>query len=206
MPQDLLSLVAARRGHFQLESGHHASLWLDLETLFVQAVRLRPFVAALAADLQEYEIAGVCGPLLGGAFLAQMLASSLGVEFFFTERTMPSGPGGLYRWQYHLPSALRDQVSGKRIAIVDDAISAGSAVRGTYNEARAYGAQPVIVGALLLLGSAAGQFFGPEGVPVKAVVQMDFDLWAPAECPLCAAQAPLEDPAMLALSQPAQRS
>lgn len=203
MTQDFLSLVPARRGHFQLESGHHAALWLDLDALFVQPARLRPFVAKLAAGLEKYEVAGVCGPLLGGAFLAQMLASSLDVEFFFTERITPSEPGGLYRAQYRLPPALCNRVAGSCIAIVDDVISAGSAVRGTYTEVRTCGARPVVVGALLQLGSAAGRFFDPEGVSVESVVKMDFDLWVPAECPLCAAQTPLEDPADLVLSQPA---
>ncbi len=206
MTQDFLSLVAARRGHFQLESGHHAALWLDLDALFVQPARLRPFVAELAAGLERYEVTGVCGPLLGGAFLAQVLASSLDVEFFFTERIMPSESGGLYRAQYRLPPTLCDLVSGNPIAIVDDVISAGSAVRGTYTELRACGARPVVVGALLQLGSAARRFFDPEGVPLESVVKMDFDLWMPAECPLCAAHAPLEDPAALGLSQPARQT
>jgi orotate phosphoribosyltransferase len=204
MTQAFLSLVAARRGHFQLESGHHAALWLDLDALFVQPARLRPFVAKLAAGLERYQVAGVCGPLLGGAFLAQILASRLDVEFFFTERISPSEPGGLYRAQYRLPPALCDRVSGSRVAIVDDVISAGSAVRGTYTELRTYGARPVVVGALLQLGSAAKRFFDPEDVPVESVVKMDFDLYVPAECPLCAAHAPLEDPAGLVLSQAAR--
>jgi hypothetical protein len=32
MQPELLSLVAARNGYFRLESGHHGTLWLDLET------------------------------------------------------------------------------------------------------------------------------------------------------------------------------
>jgi orotate phosphoribosyltransferase len=201
MKQELLSLVAARRGHFELESGYHAPLWLDLNALFLQPARLRPFVAELAASLQGYDLAGVCGPLLGGAFLAQTLASSLGVEFFFTERTTPSEPGGLYRVQYGLPPALRDRALGKRIAIVDDVISAGSAVRGSYAELQTCGAQPVVVGALLLLGSVAQRYFDAERVPLKAAVQMDFDLWVLADCPLCAAQVSLEDPTALVASR-----
>ena len=206
MTQEFLSLVAARRGHFQLESGYHAALWLDLDPLFLQPARLRPFVAELAAGLQGYDLAGVCGPLLGGAFLAQTLASSLGVEFFFTERTTPSEPGGLYRVQYGLPPALRDRALGKRIAIVDDVISAGSAVRGSYTELQAWGAQPVVVGALLLLGSVAQRYFEAERVPLKAAVQMDFDAWVPADCPLCAEQVILEDPTALVANRTAEAS
>ncbi|HEY7636222.1 MAG TPA: phosphoribosyltransferase family protein [Gemmatimonadales bacterium] len=200
---DLLDLVAARRGHFRLESGHHAELWLELDTLFVQPVKLRPLVAQLAASLRDQDIAGVCGPLVGGAFLAQELAGSLNLDFFFTQRVIPSESGELYRAHYGLPATLQNRVSGRRIAIVDDVISAGSAVRGSYAALQACGAHPVVVGALLLLGSAAERHFQSEGLPLNVVSRMDFDLWVPAECPLCAAGIPLEDPSA-ASSAPAR--
>src|SRR5215218_407097 len=90
-----LALVSGRRGHFRLESGHHGGLWLDLDPLFADPGRVDPFVAALADALRPYEVAAVCGPLLGGAFLAQLVARALGAEFCFTERVMPpAGEGG----------------------------------------------------------------------------------------------------------------
>ena len=85
---DLLSLTSPRRDHFRLESGHHASLWLDLEGLFVQPASVRPFVTRLA----------------------QLLASALKAEFFYTERVLPGEGEGLYQAQCHLPHAARSQV------------------------------------------------------------------------------------------------
>jgi orotate phosphoribosyltransferase len=35
-------LLAARQGHFKLESGHHGDLWLDLDQLLGQPARLQP--------------------------------------------------------------------------------------------------------------------------------------------------------------------
>ena len=93
---DPFSLASPRYGHFRLESGHHSNLWLDLEGLFDQPARVRPFVTHLARALRPHKIAGVCGPLVGGAFLAQMLASALNAEFFFTARVMPGEGDGLY--------------------------------------------------------------------------------------------------------------
>jgi orotate phosphoribosyltransferase len=190
---DLLNLVAAKEGHFHLESGHHSKLWLDLDALFLQPARVLPLVNVLAQALRRHEVAGVCGPLVGGAFLAQTLASALAVEFFFTERVMPAERDGLYRAEYRLPRGLRGRVRGKRLAIVDDVISAGSAVRGTYKELREHGAKPVVAGALLLLGSAALSFFAQEGLPVESATQLPYEMWIPSECPLCASGVPLED-------------
>jgi len=193
MAEDLLSLVPARQGHFRLESGHHSDLWLDLDALFVQPTRVRPLVDSLAQALRGHEFAGVCGPLVGGAFLAEMLASALTVEFFFTERVMPAERDGLYRAEYRLPRSLHDRVRRKRLAIVDDVISAGSAVRGTYAELQAHGAQPTVIGALLVMGSAALSFCKESGVPLESVARLNREVWIPAECSLCASQVPLED-------------
>jgi orotate phosphoribosyltransferase len=135
----------------------------------------------------------VCGPLLGGAFLAQRVADALGAAFCFTERVLPADASGLYAARYRLPHALAARVRGRRIALVDDVMSAGSALRGTYAELRAHGARPVAAGALLVLGSAGSSFFASEGIPVEAAARDEYELWTPAECPLCATGVPVED-------------
>jgi orotate phosphoribosyltransferase len=186
-------IVAARRGHFRLESGHHGGLWLDLDSLFADSRRIEPFVEALAGALQPYKVSWVCGPLLGGAFLAQLVARRLAAEFCFTERVLPAESRGLYPARYRLPPAFVARVRGQRVALVDDVMSAGSALRGTHAELEAHGATPVVVGALLVLGETGAAFFAERGVPLEAVARDDYDLWLPAECPLCAAGMALED-------------
>ncbi len=189
-----LELVSGRQGHFQLESGHHGALWLDLDGLFAEPHRIEPLIARLSAALRAHDVAGVCGPLVGGAFLAQSVATALGAEFSFTECVAAAGPEGMYRARYRLPPAFTPRVQGQRMAIVDDVMSAGSAARGTYAELLARGAQPVVVGALLVLGSAGTAFFADQGVAVEAVARRPYQLWQPAECPLCASGVPLENP------------
>ena len=188
-----LDLVAGRRGHFRLESGHHSRMWLDLDALFASPTEIEPFVAALANALRPYNAAVVCGPLLGGAFLAQLVAHALGAQFCFTERTPPSLDAGLFGVRYRLPEAFAELVRGRRIAMVDDVMSAGSALRGTYGELTALGALPVVAAALLVLGTTGADFFAMHDVAVEAVAREEFDLWAPTECPLCAAGIPIED-------------
>jgi orotate phosphoribosyltransferase len=187
-----LGMATARPGHFQLESGHHGELWLDLDSLFAEPRRVAPLVALLADALRSYEVAVVCGPLLGGAFLAQAAAAALEVEFAFTERVIPAAPAGLYPVRYRLPPAFAPRVRGRRIAIVDDVMSAGSAACGTYSELRIHGAVPAVAGALLVLGSAGADFFLQNGVAVEAVARKPYRLWLPAACPLCASGVPLE--------------
>jgi orotate phosphoribosyltransferase len=191
---DILDLVQRRRGHFRLESGHHGGVWFDLDPLFASPRRIAPFVAALAAALRPHDASVICGPLLGGAFLAQLVARELQLDFCFTQRVLPRDAGGLYRARYVLPPSLVPHVRGRRVAMVDDVMSAGSALRGTGAELEAHGAVPAVAGALLVLGSTGADFFAGRGIPIEAATRESYELWTPAACPLCAAGAPLEDP------------
>ena len=100
---------------------------------------------------------------------------------------------GLYKASYRLPPAFADRLAGKRVAMVDDVMSAGSALRGTYAELQAHEAVAVVAGALLVLGSTGAGFFAQRGVAVEAVARDEYELWTPAECPLCLRRLPLED-------------
>jgi orotate phosphoribosyltransferase len=190
--QEFLEIVSGRKGHFQLESGHHGELWLDLDALFAQPRRVAPLVARLTDALRPHDVAVVCGPLVGGAFLAQAAAAALDAEFAFTERELPAVADGLYPARYRLPPAYAERVRSRRIAIVDDVMSAGSAARGTYAELQAHQGVPAVVGALLVLGSTGADFFAQQNVPVEAVARQPYPMWLPAACPLCDSGVPLE--------------
>jgi len=72
LQKELISLLAARKGHFLLESGHHGDLWLDLELLCLRPKQIEPFVEDLARQLQPHTVDAVCGPFNEGAFVALM--------------------------------------------------------------------------------------------------------------------------------------
>ena len=193
LQQELVNLLTARTGHFRLESGHHGNLWLDLDPLFLRPNHLQRFVVELAGRLARYNIGAVCGPLTGGAFLAQAIASVLDVEFYYTERCVSPPRDALYPVKYRIPNGLVKMVHEKNVAIVDDVINAGSAVRGSLAELRACGANPVVIGALLVLGSLASRFFADQNIPLEYIAHLPNEVWAPSDCPLCASQIPLQD-------------
>ena len=190
---ELLSCLAARRGHFLLESGHHGELWLDVELLCVDPGRLRPLCSELAGRLRQFEAKVICGPLIEGAFIGLMVAMELGVAFCYSERYARPSPDGLFRAGYRLPGSLRRTVEGERVAIVNDVINAGSAVRGTLEELDSCHARVVAIGTLLTLGSAAQDFANTRNVALESLATLANRLWAPSECPLCMAGVPLED-------------
>lgn len=192
MADHLLSLVRGRHGHFKLESGHHGDLWFDLETLCLNSREIRTFAQRLAAQLQKYQVDVVCGPLVEGAFVALLVSLELGCQFTYAQRLDDTTRDGLFPVQYRLPKSLQPFVSGKRVAIVNDVISAGSAVRGTFFDLSEIGAEVVVIGALLALGESITEFAAKHGVALKLLERMPHNLWQPAECPLCAAGIALE--------------
>ena len=194
MTEDILAVLPARRGHFLLESGYHADTWFSLDELFANPAAVAPLVATLAERLRPHGARAVCGPLLGGAFLAQALATRLGVRFFYTEPLIVPQQTTLFTAQYRLSLASRRAVRGEPIAVVDDAISAGSSVRATIDSLATAGASTVVVGAFLTLGDAALTHFAEQGVPVETLQRRRFELWEPNECPLCREGIILEDP------------
>lgn len=196
-PTSFLELVSGRRGHFRLESGHHSALWFDLDALFADLQKTKPLIEALAERIRPYSVSAVCGPLLGGAFLALQIAQCLNVEFCFTERVIPEKKEGLYRARYLLPPPFRSRLARRNVAMVDDVMSAGSALRGTYEELMLHGAVPVVAGAMLVLGTTGANLFEQAGVAVEAGERESYDLWLPAQCPLCSAGVPIEDVAVV---------
>ena len=191
--EQLVSTLPGRIGHFRLESGHHSDLWLDLELLCLhpEFVRARAVEMArrLAARVPAIDV--ICGPLVEGAYVGLMVALELGSEFCYTERIADIEAAALFSVRYELPAVLRERVKGRRVAIVNDVISAGSAVRGTYAHLTSLGASVVGIGALAVLGSAITMFADEQGIALECLTRFPHNLWTPDECPLCSSAVPL---------------
>lgn len=185
MRSDLARLMHERRGHFEFESGHHGARWLDLESLCRGPGAVRPLADELAARLEPYEPEVICGPLVEGAFVGLMVAERLGLEFVYAVREVDPEATDLFPVRYRLPEALRD-LEGRRVAIVNDVVNAGSAVRATLADLGACSAKVVAIGALLTLGPAAEELARAAGAALETLAAKPNTLWTAEECPLCA--------------------
>jgi orotate phosphoribosyltransferase len=164
-----VSTDLVRKGHFAFESGHHGDTWLDLDLLISQPRRLQALGADLAARLTPFRADVVCGPLDGGAFLAQWVAAALDAAFTYTR-----APG------YTLAAI---PVSGRRVVIVDDAINLGSATLATAEALRAAGGEVVALASALVCqpeGPRVGERLGVPQVYLEDVISR---VWTAEECP-----------------------
>jgi orotate phosphoribosyltransferase len=121
-----------------------------LDALFRRPRALLPYTDALAELMRPYRPEVVCGPLTGGAYVAYAVASALDVDF---------------AWSTPPDYLVTGAVPGRRVAIVDDAINAGSAVASTAASLPAV----VAVGALLTLGAAPATI---AGAPVERLATL----------------------------------
>ncbi len=194
MSSALLDLLSGRRGHFRMESGYHSETWYDLDSLLGRRERLAPFLADLAARLAPHRPDVICGPETGGARLAAAVAPLLGLPAVATERIAPSPTAtpSLFPVRYEIRTADRPHLAGRRIALIDDAISAGSAIRGSHASLVAAGAVPVVVGALFVFGGGAADFATRHGLALEFIAAPDYRLWLPENCPHCARGVPVE--------------
>jgi len=192
MQKQITDLLAMRKGHFLLESGHHGELWLDLELLCWNPIRLKPIVTELTKRISKYNVEMICSPLVEGAFVGLMAALELNLEFVYTERFIPSNGDNLFPAEYRLPEVLHEKIRGKRVAVINDVINAGSAVRGTFSELHAYSANPVCVGTLMMLGDVFVEYAENNKIAIETLAMQPNPIWKPKECPLCVSDVPLE--------------
>lgn len=190
MRPDLAALLLPQRGHFRLASGMHGDLWLDRSRLFFQPSAIAPLAGELASN---FEVDTVCGPLPGGALLAQLVAAELGAKFFYTEQLANS--------KYRMSPTLGRDLEGKTVAMVDDVYDGSMDVQGTIWELEALGAFPRAIGALVVLQAPRRRGepcmwtrdMWNIGLSPSRLAVVDESVWTPEDCPRCAFGVPLED-------------
>ena len=122
----------------------------------------------------------VLSPALGGIVIGHEVARALGVRAIFAERQ----DGALtLRRGFQLGR-------GDRVLVVEDVVTTGGSTRETIEVARAAGASVVAAAASSIDRSGAIDL----GVPFAALATLTVPAYEPADCPLCAAGAPVMKP------------
>jgi orotate phosphoribosyltransferase len=179
-------LLRERKGHFVYESGHHGDAWLELDLLFWEPDALRPLAQRLAERLGAHAPEAVCGPLNEGAFLALLIALEMGLPFGYAARQ--ERPEGVI---YRIPASQAAGFRGRRVAIVDDVVNAGSAAGSTLAALGKSGAIPVAIAALAVYGTAARDLASRGGLALETLAEFPRRAWSPDACPQCRQGLPL---------------
>jgi orotate phosphoribosyltransferase len=170
-----------RRGHFVYESGDHGDTWLSLPLLFADPKRLHGAAIRLAEQLRPHEPEVVCGPLVGGALVAQWVAEELHAAFVYAEPQRAASFGT----QYSVPRELQPLLRDRSAVVVDDAINAGWATMACVREIERYGGTIVAVGALIVRSPRDSMMPTNLSVPIVALTELPWHVWPASDCPLC---------------------
>lgn len=167
-------------GHFLLASGRHSPKFLQSTTFLQYPQHVDAVGAALAGLFKDTEADFVIGPAMGGVVLSYAVARELNTRSLFAEK---DGHGGML-----IRNAFK-VTAGEHFIAVEDVVTTGGSLKKTIAAAEREGGVCVGVGCIIDRGQS--QF--PHQPSLKSLVQLSFPSYAPADCPLCQDNIPLED-------------
>ena len=177
---------ALLEGHFLLSSGNHSAFYLQSAKVLENPIIAQELATALAKQIREYgvELDCVCSPALGGILAGYELARALGVRFIFTERV--EGKMTLRRGF--------EVCDGERALVCEDIITTGGSALESAQCLESLGAQIVAFAGLANRGfcqrvgsqlARKSEAKLPPSLPLFALEDFVFDMYAPQDCPLC---------------------
>jgi orotate phosphoribosyltransferase len=179
---------ALLEGHFKLSSGNHSQFYLQSAKVLEDPKRAKLLADALAAQIKASGIAidTVCAPALGGLIAGFALAQALDVRYIFAERV--EGEMTIRRGFEVKP--------GEKVLICEDIITTGGSAMEAGAVVESLGGKVVAFAALANRGFCERQGSDvtrkpncklPEGMPFFALEDFAFEMYDPADCPLCKA-------------------
>lgn len=172
-----LDLLAERgavlTGHFLLTSGRHSDVYVEKARMLEDPVLVTRLAREVASWYEGVE--AVVSPAVGAIPLGFAVAQAAGARFLFAERE--DGRMALRRG-----FALS---AGERTLVVEDVVTTGGSAREVWDLVRAAGAEALGVAAMV------DRTAGPVDLPLRALARVEARVFAPEECPLCAAGEPL---------------
>jgi len=179
---------ALLEGHFKLSSGNHSQFYLQSAKVLEQPKTARLLAEALAEQIKASGIAvdTVCAPALGGLIAGYALAQALDVRYIFAERV--GGEMSIRRGF--------DVKKGEKVLVCEDIITTGGSAMEAAAVVESLGGEIVAFAALANRGFCRREHSPverkancklPENLPFFALADFDFEMYDPADCPLCKA-------------------
>ena len=177
---------ALLEGHFLLASGNHSNRYLQSAKVLEYPQKAAMLTDALAKMIQSdgIEVDTICAPALGGVLAGYELARSLKVRSIFVEKQ----EGGMVLRRGFTIS------KGEKIIICEDIITTGGSALKAAKAIEALGGEVVAFASLANRGfckrvggdsEAKSECALPQGIPLYALDDFTFKMYAPETCPMC---------------------
>ncbi|RUM71924.1 MAG: orotate phosphoribosyltransferase [Sulfurovum sp.] len=173
-------------GHFLLASGNHSSRYLQSAKVLEYPKKAALLTDALAKMIRQngLKVDTVCAPALGGVLAGYELARSLDVRSIFVEK---KEGGMVLRRGFEI-------AKGEKIIICEDIITTGGSALKAAKAIEALGGEVVAFASLANRGfckrvggndTTKPECALPESIPLFALDDFTFEMYAPEHCPLC---------------------
>ena len=177
---------ALLEGHFKLSSGNHSQFYLQSAKVLEDPKTAKLLAEALAEQIKAsgIKIDAICSPALGGLIAGFALATALDVRFIFAERV--DGDMTIRRGF--------EVKKGEKYLICEDIITTGGSALEAAKQVEADGGEIVGYAALANRGFCARNGCDitskvncklPTHLPLFALEDFTFKMYAPEDCPLC---------------------
>jgi orotate phosphoribosyltransferase len=198
-----------RDGHFVYTGGKHGSVYIRKDILLSDTRRARRLVIELGRKILERDldqgVQAVIGPEKSGIVMAHRVADYLDdmpnwsddehrVYAYYAEKEKRDSDGQeIFVIRRDFPKAIKD----RRVLIAEDIINEGRTSQRVLEAVMLAGGTVVGVVALWNRGPHRKIVLPMPGskrkveIPIVALIEEQLDAWRPADCPLCAADMPI---------------
>jgi orotate phosphoribosyltransferase len=177
---------ALLEGHFKLSSGNHSQYYLQSAKVLEDPKTAKLLANALALEIRKSGIAidTICAPALGGLIAGFALATALDVRSIFAERV--NGEMSIRRGF--------EVKKGERVLVCEDIITTGGSAMEAASVVESLGGEVVGFAALANRGfckrenstiEAKANCKLPQNLPLFALEDFTFEMYAPEDCPMC---------------------
>ncbi len=183
---------AILKGHFVLASGKHGSIYINKDAVYRYAELVSTLCKGIAEHFRNptsYGIDVVAAPAVGGVILSQWTAywlSKLRGETILAVFAEKSEDGKTFIFKRGYAGSIAKQ----RILVVEDVLTTGGSARKVVEAVRNLEGEVVGLGVFCNRGGITPEDVGnvPE---IFALIDLDFESWDEADCPLCAQRVPI---------------
>lgn len=175
--------------HIVYASGKHGMTYINKDAVYPHTAETSRLCHAIAERFADDDIQVVIAPVIGGVILSQWTAHHLtemnGYEVFgvYAEKS-EKGDAFIIRRGYD------KFIAGKNVLVVEDVLTTGGSAKKVIEVTRAIGGNVIGLGVFCNRGGITPQ--NVADVPkLTALVNVKFDMWDEAGCPLCEQNVPI---------------
>jgi len=181
--------VIISHSHIVYTSGKHGDTYINKDGIYPHTKEISKLCLEIAKNFMDNNIQVVIAPAIGGVILSQWIAKHLTtltkkeVLSVYAEKTNDGN-------SFIIKRGYDKLVVGKNVLVVEDVLTTGGSAKKVVEATRAIGGKVVGLGVLCNRGGITKE--DVACVPkLFSLINMKFDAWDEAKCPLCAKNIPI---------------